>query len=1246
MSQPERARSVFEILGRFEGLDELKQLLWSELNYERANTPLSRRGWTNKAAAQCLEEDPVLFAVAGVDGTFHIVYARLASEQLSRTSERLAMMQLLKDHPYSLFIFSNRDRSQWHFINARYDDKDSTLRVFRRITVGPTERLRTASERIALLDVASLSETGVDPSPLAIQEAHDKAFDVEAVTEKFFSDYKSLYLELEDDLTCQTADRVWAHDYALQLLNRLMFLCFVQRKGWLGPEPEFLRLYWDTYRETHQPPDSFFRGWLEVLFFEALNNKFSDDHRYLPESVTGILRNAPYLNGGLFAKNKLDEKPGFAITDECVERILGFLEAYNFTIAEDSPFEQEVAVDPEMIGKVYESLVNVSEEIDERSEAGIFYTERTEIEIMCRLALVDYMANHLGPESKDILYEVIFALDPEAKAAADRRLDDAGLWPRFTDLLRDVTVVDPACGSGAFLVGMLNVMNDLTERADSHLGVTRSGFDRKKRIIGQNLYGVDVMEWACHVAELRLWLSLIVDAEFTREELHDRREPLLPHFTFKIRCGDSLVQEVGGINLSQARDEAHILPPIRERISELKMRKLRFYSNDPGGEGDSVELIEEEERQLFCSILDDQRDDVLRRIAQTRENLESPLQRQLTLDGSLAPESRQMSLRLSEWEQDLDSLESALETIKQMRKAIVGKERLPFVWDIAFVEIFEGGKNGFDIVIGNPPYVRQENIADPLLTRDRATPESKREYKAKLASSVYRAFPTYFGYHPGTGSTLRTLDKQSDLYVYFYFKGLSLLNSKGSFCFVTSNSWLDVAYGADLQEFLLRHCHVKMVLDNLVRRSFASANINTVIVLFSAPYESRETGLDHVARFVMFKIPFEQMLLSVPAIAFQDVESAGQISITPDYRIRSLPQSQLLREGHKQTESKRPVYQGSKWGGKLLRAPDVYWSIRQQGAAKLVRLGDLADIRRGLTTGANDFFYVRVLDTHNGIARIMCDDGTEHTIESEYVREPALVKTREIVRPLVSASDLEYRLVILDEKGASKPHAARYIRWGESKGFHLRPTTKSRRPWWAIRVQHHAAIAFPMAHKRRPVLALLKGAPIHLDNRLYAVYPKRPGDALLIAAGLCSTFGVLSREIHGRANFGQGMLDMKVYEVGNLEVLDPSLLSNDAKQALLMAYDSISRRRILMLYDGVRLPDRQALDSAFLLALGFSDPAERAVICADLQDAACRMIWNRLAKSDNARETRMSYDTWKDSGQPFDSQAGEDDGDA
>ena len=106
-----------------------------------------------------------------------------------------------------------------------------------------------------------------------------------------------------------------------------------------------------------------------------------------------------------------------------------------------------------------------------------------------------------------------------------------------------------------------------------------------------------------------------------------------------------------------------------------------------------------------------------------------------------------------------------------------------------------------------------------------------------------------------------------------------------------------MGYGADFQEFLLRHCHVKMVIDNQIKRSFASADINTVIVLFSAPDESQESGLDSVARFVTFKVPFEQVLISVPAIAFQDIENAGQTTITPDYRIRSVVQATLLQEG-------------------------------------------------------------------------------------------------------------------------------------------------------------------------------------------------------------------------------------------------------------------------------------------------------------------------------------------------------------
>src|SRR5207249_3850719 len=191
-----------------------------------------------------------------------------------------------------------------------------------------------------------------------------------------------------------------------------------------------------------------------------------------------------------------DQRYAFTITDIRFEQVFTFLQRYNFTIAEDSPLDQEVAVDPEMIGKVYESLVNVSTEADERGDAGIFYTPRTEIDLMCRLALVDYLSNHLGQQRKDLLYEAVLALEPDEKASADKALAKATLWSDLDVRLREITIIDPACGSGSFLVGMLHILDDLQARAATQLGVAEAAYDRKKRLIGQNLYGVDVMEWA------------------------------------------------------------------------------------------------------------------------------------------------------------------------------------------------------------------------------------------------------------------------------------------------------------------------------------------------------------------------------------------------------------------------------------------------------------------------------------------------------------------------------------------------------------------------------------------------------------------------------------------------------------------------------------------------------------------------------------------------------------------------------
>ena len=195
-----------------------------------------------------------------------------------------------------------------------------------------------------------------------------------------------------------------------------------------------------------------------------------------------------------------------------------------------------------------------------------------------------------------------------------------------------------------------------------------------------------------------------------------------------------------------------------------------------------------------------------------------------------------------EWQKQIEALTEDLDRLEEARSALRSAGGVPFVWDIAFVEIFTGGKGGFDIVIGNPPYVRHGSIVDPNLPREEAvTTENKKAYKAKLARSVYQAFPGFFNYKRAndidnpSGAVSHKLDAKSDLYIYFYFHGLSLLNPEGAFCFITSNSWLDVGYGKDLQEFTLKHCHIKQIIDNQARRSFASADVNTVICLFSAP---------------------------------------------------------------------------------------------------------------------------------------------------------------------------------------------------------------------------------------------------------------------------------------------------------------------------------------------------------------------------------------------------------------------------
>lgn len=301
-----------------------------------------------------------------------------------------------------------------------------------------------------------------------------KAFSVERVTEDFFEDYRSIFFTLRNELIRQNVSRKESHEFTLQFLNRIMFIYFISKKKWLE-QLNFVEWLWSSYKNLGKfNSNEFYDKWLKQVFLKAFNNR-SHEIKDLPDSVLRVISSAPYLNGGLFRKNNLDDLK-IEITDRMFQRIFEFFEKYNFTIKEDMPLDQEVAVDPQMIGYVYESLANVAEEIYDRNDLGIFYTPRVEVDFMCRRSLVEYLSKHLPEVPKEKFYHLIFDL-PEEKEKIEKWFIKENLWKRLEEILEDLSIVDPACGSGAFLVGMLNVLVELYRTIYKHLGRNLTTFN-------------------------------------------------------------------------------------------------------------------------------------------------------------------------------------------------------------------------------------------------------------------------------------------------------------------------------------------------------------------------------------------------------------------------------------------------------------------------------------------------------------------------------------------------------------------------------------------------------------------------------------------------------------------------------------------------------------------------------------------------------------------------------------------------
>ena len=1013
-----------------------------------------------------------------------------------------------------------------------------------------------------------------------------RAFSVERVTESFFDGYKKIFFDLRGEVQKQNISSKESHEFTLQLLNRTMFIQFISKKDWLE-KPMFVAWLWSTYRTLGKySTNEFYEKWLKQMFFKAFNNR-SNEIKELPDEVVKAMANAPYLNGGLFRENPLD-KLNILITDTMFKQILEFFDSYNFTIKEDMPLESEVAVDPQMIGYVYESLANVAEEIYDRNDLGIFYTPRVEVDFMCRRSLVEYLSKYLPELPKEKFYRILF--DPaEEREKIEDWFTKNDQWRKLEDALTNLSVVDPACGSGAFLVGMLNVVSDLYKLIYKYINSTLSDFQLKDRIIQYSLYGVDVMPWAIHAAELRLWLQLIVETEFKKEDL--RQYPLLPNLNLNLRVGDSLVQEIGGMSFNLRTHNLN--DDLKRKLDELKQEKRKYFESSSTARFKTPEEVKEEEYRLFEEIIDE-RVKRLRIDMQDYENNIKDAKSQRTLVGEQVIDEK----KYKENQIRIDTNNDEIEKLNDIKSHLKDPEKRPFIWDIDFAEIF-GDKGGFDIVIGNPPYVNYKKISPPNKEKKDIKDYDISNYKDKLQESIKTRF-----------SVIDKIDRTNDYYIYFYFHGLSLLNEKGTFCFITSNSWLDVDYGKNLQEFLIKYVPIIGIYDS-PKKSFAHADVNTIIALFGYPQIIQRSlndwtfglnggnikiwpEIENVAKFVMFKKPLEEILSPKNLIAIENIKvkirKKDLIGLVQnlvngiDYRVFPIMQEDLLQDGWEypdQFQGKRfgvGSYEGNKWGGRFLRAPDVYYVVLGKGKDTFHKLESIAYVRTGVKEGGY----------------------------GEYIKSKSKVKNEEHDNfiPILKNVKEQNHLLIKDADSFIVKNIEKFKKVVENR--------KSPILWLAGRGSTHKCYLNPNGYT--------------FSGNLIGIEPKSSYITKSLVGYLNSTLCILLSEVEGRSKGIGGAAEVfSKSDLKQLEVLNHVNLSNKMRDNFelflvrevrtIFEETGIDQDKSIREQKPNPLPDRAELDNIIFNELGLTHDERKEVYWS-----VCELVKQRIDKARSLRD--------------------------
>ena len=595
------------------------------------------------------------------------------------------------------------------------------------------------------------------------------AFSVEALSDEFFNKYREHYADFIEYVTGKRFVKVgskWEEkklsspnpqlmeafghdekkirDYIKKMMGRITFLHFLQRKGWMNGDLNYMQ----NLFERSWYKDNYLDAVLEPLFFGILNTKPSEREALFAnygwdKDLLEEWKDIPYLNGGLFERDAEDE-PESVFPAEYFKKLFQFFGEYNFTIDENDPNDAEVGVDPEMLGKIFENL------LEDNKDKGAFYTPKEIVRYMCQESLIAYLDTNTSIASEKIRK---FVLSPEEGIAdiPENKKDKLLL------ALKEVKICDPAIGSGAFPMGLLN---ELLHCREVLSGESTNRAEIKKSIIQNNIYGVDIEKGAVDIARLRFWLSIVVDEDIPSP---------LPNLDYKIMQGNSLIESFQGLDLSELT---------YKRESKKDRGEVMLFDDEKNRLQKTVSQL----LSTYYSCCDHEKK--VRLQQQISDTIRQQLEAQF-VNSSILTKLKDVDL--------------------------IGNSQF-FLWHTWFSDVFNrgDGKDGFDIVIGNPPYIQLQGNGSEL---------------AKLYEKC--GFQTFI--------------KTGDIYCLFYEKGWQLLRSQGHLCFITSNKWMRAGYGEKTRGFFAKQTNPKQLIDFAGVKIFENATVDTNILIYSKDKNEYQT---------------------------------------------------------------------------------------------------------------------------------------------------------------------------------------------------------------------------------------------------------------------------------------------------------------------------------------------------------------------------------------------------------------------